>query len=171
MRCLILLMITVYVLLPAPPVVAEVPQFRLKLANQRVEQSQWTPMEDKVLLKLIPEQRVAIYGNPDDILIICETPFPPKTARYDIRAKKSGNVTITWFHDPEKISDIPEPMPKRWNKEKFDQKVINMELPFTLKGREMKAVWFQDRLEITIPYRRGKGDMDQWRKHKRGFVN
>lgn len=170
MRMKIVLLVTVVLLAHTLPCLAEVPQFQLKLANQRVEQSQWTPMQDKVLLKLIPEQRVAIYGNPDDILIICEPPLPPRAARYDVTANRDGKVKVVWFHDPEKISDIPEPMPKRWNRDKFDQKVINMELPFKLKGGDKKVVWFQDRLEITIPYRRGKGDMDQWRRHKKGFI-
>lgn len=163
-------LVLVLTLALTPPLAAEVPQFRLKLANQRVEQSQWSPMEDKVLLKLIPEQRIAIYGNPEELLIISESPFLPRQARYSVKAWKNGKVKIVWYHDPEKTSALPEPMPRRWKDDKFDQKVIEMELPFTLKDREKKMVWFQDRLEISIPHRQGKGDLDQWRRHKRGFT-
>lgn len=149
----------------AAPAEAEVPKFELKFFD-RVEAAKFSSFQDKVLLSLIPEKRVAIYGNLEGILVVSEPPMPPSKMRYAVDATRDGNVQIHYYVDPDLRSDRPLPFKDKKREAQYDKQTVKVELPFTLKHREKTVVWVNDRLEVWLPtsgsndlkkaYRRGK---------------
>lgn len=149
----------------AAPAAAEVPKFDLKFYD-RVGAAQYSTFQDKVLLSLIPEKRVAIYGNLDGILVVSEPPTPPDKTRYAVEATRNGVVQIHYYLDPDMRGDRPQPFKDRKREAQYDKRTVKVELPFTLKHREKSVVWLNGRLEVWLPtsgsndlkkaYRRGK---------------
>jgi len=146
------------------PAAAEVPKFEAKFFD-RVEASRYSAFADKALLKVIPEKRVAIYGNPDGVLIVSEPPMPPAKMRYHVEATREGKVTLHYYLDPDKRTERPEPFRDRKREVSYDKQVVTVELPFKLKHREKTVVWVNDRLETWIPF---SGQNDLKRSFKRG---
>jgi hypothetical protein len=147
---------------------AKVPEFNLQFGN-RIKQSGYTPFENKILLKVIPEKRIAIYGNREDVLIISETPFPENQSRYLVEVNKNGKINIIWFHDPSMLGNIPLQMPKNVVRSRYDHAIINLELPFKIKQDGRKFVYCNHRLEITLAYKGDKSWIEELRRSKRGF--
>ena len=148
-------------------VYAKVPEFKLKFPTSPVKRSIYTPFQGKILIKLIPEKHIAIYGDESEILIISDTPFMEFETRYRVDVTKDGHVDINYFRDLDMDSDIPLPFTRKMKEEDYDKKTIKLELPFILKNRDKKVVYVNHRLEITIPYRGSKKWYRQEMKKRR----
>ncbi len=148
----------------APSARAAVPKFETKFFD-RIEASRYSAFADKALLKVIPEKRVAIYGNPDGVLVVSEPPMNPSKMWYLVDATRDGKVTIHYYLDPDKRTERPEPFRDRKRESNYDKQIVTVELPFKLKHREKTVVWVNDRLETWIPF---SGQNDLKRSFKRG---
>jgi hypothetical protein len=152
----LLLLVVIFIFTCSLFLEASVPEFNLKFGTSVVKSSSYLPFQGKILIKMVQEKRIVIYGDEAELLIISETPFMEDETRYRVNVTKNGEVEINYYLDENLNSEIPLPLKKRMKEEDYDKKTINLELPFILKNRDKKIVYVNHRLEISVPYRGSK---------------